>query len=126
MLCELNETLPTGLTIWPRGKIDKLFRSSTITTQNEAFNKRFNFSCDNPSWALEFMNPDRLVQILRLKDAAGSDIAVSLHSDGKLYIAIHSGHDFFAVGKFREDPEALRQRFAREMKWWTEMIDLFS
>ena len=125
MLCDLNRAFPVGLTFWPRGKLDKLFNSSTIRTENEDFNKRFNLSCDDPQQALRILNPSRIERILRLTEAAFGQFAVSLHSDGKLYIAVHSGRTFFDTGKGREKPEQLRQRFRRELTWFTDMIDVF-
>lgn len=38
-------------------------------------------------------------------------------------IAVHSGRGFFDIGKARETPAQLRQRFARELHWFTDMID---
>ena len=56
---------------------------------------------------------------------AFGDFSVSLHSDGTLYLAVHSGRGFFDVGKGKEPPDALRRRFTRELKWCTDMIDVF-
>ena len=48
-----------------------------------------------------------------------------VNRDGKLYIAVHSGQAFFDIGKGTENPGQLRQRYAREMKWFTDMVDVF-
>ena len=50
---------------------------------------------------------------------------MNLNPDGKLYIAVHSGRGFFDIGKARETPAQLRQRFARELHWFTGLIDAF-
>ena len=42
-----------------------------------------------------------------------------------MYIAVHSGHGFFDIGKGRENPAQLRERFARELRWFTDMIEVF-
>ena len=125
MLCQLGTQFPTGLTLWPRGKLDKLFNSRTIKTEYEDFNKRFNLSCDDEQWALRFLNQSRMERILRLADSAFSEFAITLCGCGRLYIAAHSGHSFFDAGKGRETPDALRQRFTRELKWFTDVIDTF-
>lgn len=91
----------------------------------EDFNKRFNLSCDDEQWALRFLNQSRMERILRLADSAFSEFAVTLCGDGRLYIAAHSGHSFFDAGKGRETPDALRQRFTRELTWFTDVIDTF-
>jgi hypothetical protein len=125
MACELGKTYPADLTFWPRGKLDKLFRAKTIKTDYEDFNKHFNLSCDDVDWALRFLNPSRMERILALTNSAFGDFSVSLHSDGALYLAVHSGRGFFDIGKGKEPPDALRRRFTRELKWCTDMIDVF-
>ena len=125
MLCELSREFPTWLTIWPRDKLDKLFNARTIKTGNEAFDKRFNLSSDDAQEALRILNPSRMERIMTLADASSGKFAVNLNSDGRLYIAVHSGHGFFDIGKGRENPEQLRQRFIRELKLFTDMVDVF-
>ena len=125
MLCELGQEFPTWLTIWPRDRLDKLFSSKTIQTGNEGFDKRFNLSSDDEAAALRILSPGRMERILALADSSIGKFAVNLNSDGRLYIAVHSGHGFFDIGKGHENPTQLRQRFARELKWFTDMIDTF-
>lgn len=125
LLCELNREFPTWLTIWPREGLDKLFSAKIIKTGNEVFDKRFNLSSDDAQAALRLLTPGRIEQILALADSSIGKFAVNLSSDGRLYIAVHSGHGFFDIGKGHENPTQLRQRFARELKWFTDMIDAF-
>ena len=125
MLCELGQEFPTWLTIWPRDRLDKLLRAKTIKTGNETFDKRFNLSSDDEAAALRILNPDRIERIMALEDSSFGRFAVNLNRDGRLYLAVHSGHGFFDIGKGHENPTQLRQRFARELKWFTDMIDAF-
>ena len=125
MLCQLNREFPTWLTIWPRDKMDKLFRSKTIQTGNEDFDKRFNLSSDDEEVVLRILSPDRMERILALAGSSIGKFAVNLKPDGRLYIAVHSGHGFFDIGKGRENPAQLRERFARELRWFTDMIEVF-
>ena len=125
MLCELNREFPTWLTIWPRERMDKLFGSKTIRTGNETFDKRFNVSSDDEAAALHILTPDCAEKILALADSSFGKLAINLNSDGRLYLAVHSGHGFFDLGKGREDPAQLRRRFTRELMWFTNMIDVF-
>ncbi len=125
MLCQLNREFPTWLTIWPRDRLDKLFSSKTIQTGNEGFDKRFDLSSDDEAAALRILSPGRMERILALADSSIGKFAVNLNSDGRLYIAVHSGHGFFDIGKGHENPTQLRQRFARELRWFTDMIDVF-
>ena len=125
MLCELGQKFPTWLTIWPRDRLDKLFSSKTIQTGNEDFDKRFNLSSDDEEVVLRILSPDRMERILALADSSIGKFAVNLNSDGRLYIAVHSGRGFFDLDKGRENPAQLRERFARELKWLTDMIEVF-
>ena len=125
MLCELNQQFPTWLTIWPRERLDQMFRSKTIKTGNEDFDKRFNLTSDEEASALRILTPGRVEQILALADSSIGKFAVNLNRDGKLYLAVHSGRGFFEVGKGHENPEQLRQRFARELNWFTDLIEIF-
>lgn len=122
MLCELGREFPTWLTIWPR---DKLFHSSTIQTGSEAFDKRFGLSSDDAQAALRILTPSRVDRILTLADSAYGKFSLNLNADGRLYLAVHNGRGFFDVGRGRERPEILRQRFSGELKWFTDMIDAF-
>ncbi len=76
-------------------KMDKLFRSKTIQTGNEGFDKRFNLSSDDEAAALRILSPSRMERILALADSSIGKFAVNLNSDGRLYIAVHSGRGFF-------------------------------
>ena len=125
ILCELNREFPTWLTIWPRERLDKLFNAKTVKTGNEAFDKRFNLNSDNEAAALQILTPGRMEQILALADSSFGKFAVNLNHDGRMYLAVHSGRGFFDIGKGRETPELLRQRFTRELRWFTDMIDAF-
>ena len=125
MLCELGQEFPTWLTIWPRERLDKLFSSKTIQTGNEDFDKRFNLSSDDEAAALRILTPGRMERILALADSSIGKFAVNLNPDGRVYIAVHSGHGFFDIGKGYENPAQLRQRFAHELRWFTDMIDAF-
>ena len=123
-LCRLEWEFPTWLTIWPRERLEKLLNARTIKTENEDFNKRFNLSSGDAQEALRILNPSRMERLMALAETSGR-FALNLNTDGKLYIAVHSGHGFFEAGKGRETPEQLRQRFARELQQFTDIIDVF-
>ena len=125
MLSQLNQEFRTWLTIWPREGLDKLFSAKTIKTGNEAFDKRFHLSSDDAQAALRILTPGRMERILALADSSFGKFAVNLDRDGRLYIAVHSGRGFFDIGKARENQAQLRLRLARELRWFTDMIDVF-
>ena len=124
MLCQLNREFPTWLTIWPRDRLDKLFSSKTIQTGNEGFDKRFNLSSDDEAAALRILSPGRMERILALADSSiGKFAGISTRMAG-------------CISRFTADTaslisaKAMRIRrscrsFAREPKWFTDMIDAF-
>ena len=125
MLCEFGQTFPTWITIWPRGALDKVFSGRGIKTGNAAFDKRFNLASGDETTALLILSPARMERILAVSEATGGKLALNLNTDGKLYIAVHSGHGFFDIMKGKESPTELRARFAREIRWFTDTIDAF-
>ena len=125
MLCQLNREFPTWLTIWPRGALDKLSGAGTIKTGSEAFDKRFLLTGGDEAAVLRILTPSRLERLLALADASFGKFAVNLNPDGRLYLAVHSGRGFFQIGRGRENPAQLRERFVRELTWFTDMIDAF-
>ena len=125
MLCQLNREFPTWLTIWSRGTLDKLSGGKTIKTGSEAFDKRFLLTGGDEAAVLRILTPNRLERLLALADASFGKFAVNLNPDGRLYLAVHSGRGFFQIGKGRENPAQLRERFVRELTWFTDMIDAF-
>lgn len=125
MLCELGERFSTWLTVRPRDKMDKLLHTKTIKTGNAAFDQRFNLISDNEAEALRILNGNRIEQILALAEQSFGKFAFNLNCDGRLYIAVHSGHAFFDIGKGKESPEQLRQRYVRELHWFTDLVDVF-
>lgn len=125
LLCQLNREFPMWLTIWQRGTLDKLSGGKTIKTGSEAFDKRFLLTGGDEAAVLRILTPNRLERLLALSDASFGKFAVNLNPDGRLYLAVHSGRGFFQIGKGRENPAQLRERFVRELTWFTDMIDVF-
>ena len=77
--------------------------------------------------------------VMLCDDLAGVDLAWELllrplqyeprrFSDGAelaKYLAVHSGRGFFDIGKGREMPDQLCRRFACELRWFTDLLDVF-
>ena len=125
LLCQLSREFPTWLTFWPRGTLDKPSGGKTIKTGSEAFDKRFLLTGGDEAAVLRILTPNRLERLLALSYASFGKFAVNLNPDGRLYLAVHSGRGFFQIGKGRENPAQLRERFVRELTWFTDMIDVF-
>lgn len=102
MLCDLDQSFNAWLTIYPRGFMDL----QSIKTKNEAFNKKFNLCYGDEKSALEILNSNRLERIMALSN---HKFSINLNEDGRLYMAIHSGHGFNS----------------ENLRWFVDMIDVF-
>lgn len=100
MLCKLDQSFNTWLTIYPRGFVDL----KPSKTQNEAFNKKFNLCYGDEKLALEILDPNRLEKIMALSNRKFS---INLNEDGRLYIAVHNFKNM------------------NDLKWFVDMIDVF-
>ena len=123
MLCRMGAEMPSGLIVWPRGKLDKIFRTGTIKTGVDDFDRRFNLSADDGEAVLRYLNPARMERFLALADSAGGGLSVALNRDGTLRVGVQSGHGFFDFGKGRESADSLKERFVRELRWFIDMLD---
>ena len=122
--CELGVSLPSDIKIYPRGKLDKILRTATIKTENKEFDSRYNLVSDDEASALCFFDPKRIEQFLTLANTSGGALSVSALRGGTLFLAV-SSRSFFDPGKYKETAGALRERFTRELRWFTDMIDVF-
>ena len=100
-------------------------RISSIGGKLKRMQEEFALPRNYEEWVLYFLNQDRMARILELTQTAFGEFAVCLHGDGKLDLAVHSGHHFFEVGRDRNNTEALKQRYTRELKWCRDMLDVF-
>lgn len=102
MLCDLDQSFNTWLTIYPRSLMDK----QSSKTGNETFDKKFNLRCGDEKLVLEILNSNRLERIMALSNRKFS---INLNEDGRLYIAVHDGHGFNS----------------ENLQWFVDMIDVF-
>lgn len=124
LVCRFGVPSNVDLTLCPSGKLDRLFRRDSIKTGNETFDKRFRLGSDTEPALRSFLTPGRVERLLAMADTADGGLSLALRRDGTLYIAVQSGHGFFDIGKARESAAELRERFTRELRWYTDMIDL--
>lgn len=124
MVCRPGVPMPVDLALLPRGTLDRMLHIQSIKTENEAFNKRFTLQSGNEPAALRYLTPGRMETLLQAADTAGGGLSIRIQTDGTLFAAVQSGHGFFDFGKARETAPQLRERFTRELQWYTHLIDL--
>lgn len=123
MLYELGQESPTWLTIWSRERLDKLFSAKTIKAGSEVFDKYFGLSNDDETAVLRILILGRMERILALMGSSVGKSVVNLDLDGRVYTVIRNGHGFFSISKGYENPAQLRQRFAHELRWPTDVTN---
>ena len=90
---------------------------------NEQFDKRFCVRADDPQEAYYILTPHMMEYITRMADKSGGTVYMSFLRDGKMHVAVKTGHDFFELGKSNTNAKALRQKFLGELLWFTDIID---
>ena len=90
---------------------------------NEQFDTRFCVRADDPQEAYAILTPRMMEYILTMADKSGGTVYLSFLRDGKLYVAVQTGRDFFELGKSNAHVEGLRQKFLGELRWFTDMVD---
>lgn len=98
-------------------------KKDRIEMENEGFNERFIVTARNPQEAYYILTPHMMEYILSAAGKSGGVVYMAFLRDGKLHIAVQTGHDFFELGKSESNVELLRQKFLDELQWFTDIID---
>lgn len=104
-------------------KLRKQHKNDSVEMENETFNNRFLVTAKNAHEAYYILTPHMMEYILTMADKSGGDVYLSFLRDGKMHIAVKTGHDFFELGKSKANMDNLRQKFLNELKWFTDIID---
>ena len=96
---------------------------SNVTMDNGQFSKRFCVRADDPQEAYYILTPHMTEYITRMADKSGGTVYMSFLRDGKMHVAVKTGHDFFELGRSNANVEELHKIFLGELRWFTAIID---
>ena len=96
---------------------------SNVTMYNGQFSKRFCVRADDPQEAYYILTPHMMEYITRMADKSGGTVYMSFLRDGKMHVAVKTGHDFFELGRSNANVEELHKIFLGELRWFTDIID---
>lgn len=123
LACDFGKELSADLRLAESAKLNRRERANSITTDNEAFNRRFVVRSENEHEAFYILTPHMMEYILSMAQKSGGEVYMSFLRGGKLHVALASGRDLFELGKGTVDAAALRQKFAGEIRWFTGLLD---
>jgi len=104
-------------------KLRKQHKNDSVEMENAAFNDRFLVTAENAEEAYYVLTPHMMEYILSMVGKSGGDVYLSFLRGGKLHVAVQTGKDFFELGKSAAKVDELRQKFLRELHWFTDIID---
>ena len=123
LTCDFGKELAGEVYISERTKKTHKSLKSDVTMDNEQFAKRFCVRANDPQEAYYILTPHMMEYITSMADKSGGTVYLSFLRNGKMHVAVQTGHDFFELGKTNTDVETLRQKFLDELRWFTDIVD---
>ena len=123
LTCDFGKELAGEVYISERTKKARKSLKSDVTMDNEQFAKRFCVRANDPQEAYYILTPHMMEYITSMADKSGGTVYLSFLRNGKMHVAVQTGHDFFELGKTNTDVETLRQKFLDELRWFTDIVD---
>ena len=123
LTCDFGKELAGEVYISERTKKTRKSLKSDVTMDNEQFAKRFCVRANDPQEAYYILTPHMMEYITSMADKSGGTVYLSFLRNGKMHVAVQTGHDFFELGKTNTDVETLRQKFLGELRWFTDIVD---
>ena len=123
LTCDFGKELAGEVYISERTKKTRKSLKSDVSMDNEQFAKRFCVRANDPQEAYYILTPHMMEDITAMADKSGGTVYLSFLRNGKMHVAVQTGHDFFELGKTNTDVETLRQKFLDELRWFTDIVD---
>ena len=123
LTCDFGKELAGEVYISERAKKKRRGMKSDVSMDNEQFDTRFCVRANNPQEAFYILTPHMMEYITAMADKSGGLVYMSFLRNGKMHVAVQTGHDFFELGKTNTDVETLRQKFLDELRWFTDIVD---
>lgn len=124
-ICSFAQSFPAELMLICRKKVrpgfeKKLEGMYPISSGYDSLDDNFLLITDNLQGALSILTPRAAESIFRLHVYTKGRCSLKLTCDGKVYVAVDSGHSAFEPGKRIEEAE---RRIAEELSCITDIID---
>ncbi len=129
LVCDFGKPIAADLLLRERQTkvfrfADKWFHSDdNIETENEAFNEKFVIRSRDQHGAFYVLTPHMMERILQADVMGAGDTYIRFMKSGKVHIAINSGRDAFEYNA-SESTEQMQKRFASEIRYVTDLIDI--
>ena len=128
LICDFQKELAAALRLFERksgtkwNSVRDMSRSS-IETENIEFNKKFKILTADGHTAFYVLTPHFMEHLLAADETADA-ASFFCFMDGRVHIALYSGRDSFELkGVKVSDMEAVRNKFRRDLKYMTDIMD---
>ena len=122
-ICRYGTPMPVSLTFTPRGKLGQLVRSASVQNPVDGFEQQFKLTADDDTARNVCLTEEKCRKLLALAGTAEGSFSGSLHRDGTLYFAVENNKGLF---KGSGSDDVLQEKFARQLKWCTDVMDVFA
>ena len=119
LVCGLGLELPALVTIRRRTVQD----SDGLSTGDAAFDRLYWIDCPSPEAAALLLGPHLIDAVQALDQGCHGSWCLTLHPDGRAFLAIATPHDLFELPSLDEDIPAIRARFTQELAQMTALAD---
>ncbi len=99
-----------------------LFEGKVVETENEAFNKQFTVTADNPQEAFYVLTPQFMETIVKA-DAYANAKTQMLFKDNLIYVGLYNSKDLFE-GKGKKTMEDYRLSCEQDLAYVTNFLDM--
>lgn len=112
-----------SLTFTPRGRLGQLVRGASVQNSMDGFEQQFKLMADDDTALKACLTEEKCRKLLALAGTAEGGFSRSLHRDGTLYFAVENNKGLF---KGSGSDDVLREKFTRQLKWCTDVMDAFA
>jgi hypothetical protein len=95
-----------------------------METENVMFNEKFHIEADSPKNAFLILTPHFMEDIMKVDSLTSGNTFIGFIGQ-KIYIAIHSNQYLLEIDKKHKNTEQIRTRQKKELKYITDIIDVF-
>ena len=99
-----------------------IFTRKVVETENEAFNKQFTVTADNPQEVFYILTPQFMETIVKADAYADAKTQI-LFRENKIYIGLYNSKDLFE-GRGEKTQEGYRSSCQKDLQYITDFLDI--
>ena len=121
IVCDLGT--PMAAPVYVLSKSFGYRPTGNIETDHAEFNRRFYVFCRDAALAFQFLTPRVMEAILQAANMCGGKISLLAMTDGRICIAVNSGHSLLKAYSLDEGVSCIRDRMQNELAGPLALVD---